>query len=47
MALIGGIFAAGQLEAFKDWVLSLHQRDVARLAEVSFTESVSFGLSGC
>ena len=38
-ALLGGIFAAGKLEAFADWALSLHQRDVLRMADISLTGS--------
>ncbi len=32
-ALVGGIFAAGQLEAFADWARGLQQRDVLRLVD--------------
>lgn len=32
-ALVGGIFAAGQLEAFAEWALGLQQRDVLRLVD--------------
>jgi NTE family protein len=38
-ALVGGIFAAGKLEAFADWALSLHQRDVLRMADISLARS--------
>ncbi len=38
-ALVGGIFAAGKLEAFADWALSLHLHDVVRLADVSLTRA--------
>jgi NTE family protein len=35
-ALVGGIHAAGQLEAYRDWVRTLTQRDVLRLLDPSF-----------
>ncbi len=34
-ALVGGIFAAGELDGFAKWALGLHQRDVARLVDVA------------
>lgn len=34
-ALVGGIFAAGELDGFATWALGLHQRDVARLVDVA------------
>ncbi|MRJ02851.1 MAG: patatin [Epsilonproteobacteria bacterium] len=35
-ALIGGLFAAGGLERYKEWVLELDAFDVARLLDLSF-----------
>jgi NTE family protein len=35
-ALVGGLHAAGQLEAYTDWVHTLTQRDVLRLLDPSF-----------
>ncbi|HWT94137.1 MAG TPA: patatin-like phospholipase family protein [Solirubrobacteraceae bacterium] len=34
-ALVGGVHAAGELDAFADWALSLTQRDVLRLLDVA------------
>lgn len=34
-ALVGGIFATAQLDAFAEWVLTLSRRDVLRLMDVS------------
>lgn len=34
-ALVGWIFAAGELDGFAEWALGLHQRDVARLVDVA------------
>jgi len=36
-ALIGGLYACGKLEVFKEWVLSLDLLDVAKLIDFSFT----------
>jgi len=36
-ALIGGLYACGKLEVFKEWVLSLELLDVAKLIDFSFT----------
>ncbi|RLA60413.1 MAG: patatin [Epsilonproteobacteria bacterium] len=36
-ALIGGLYASGKLEVFKEWVLSLDLLDVAKLIDFSFT----------
>lgn len=35
-ALVGGIWAAGRLEAFTDWALGLRRADVVRMLDVSF-----------
>ncbi len=35
-ALIGGVYAAGELETYKDWVTALEKRDVLRLLDLSF-----------
>ena len=35
-ALIGGLYAAGGLQAYKEWVLSLDAFDVAKLLDISF-----------
>lgn len=35
-ALIGGIYAAGELEAYKHWVTALSKTDVFRLLDLSF-----------
>jgi NTE family protein len=35
-ALIGGIYAAGRLEAYRDWVRPLQRMDVLRLLDLSF-----------
>lgn len=36
-ALIGGVYAAGKLDAYRDWVLPLHRLDVLRLLDWTFT----------
>ncbi|HSO98895.1 MAG TPA: patatin-like phospholipase family protein [Solirubrobacteraceae bacterium] len=38
-ALVGGIYAVGQLDAFAEWVMTLSQRDVLRLMDVSLARS--------
>lgn len=38
-ALIGGIFAAGELEVYEHWVTALQKIDVIRLLDISFTPS--------
>lgn len=38
-ALVGGVLAAGELEAFSEWALSLHTPDIVRLMDVSRTRS--------
>lgn len=35
-ALIGGIYAAGKLDAYKEWVISLDKRDVLKMLDLSF-----------
>ena len=36
-ALIGGIYAAGQLETYKQWVSALHKTDVIRFLDFAFS----------
>ena len=36
-ALVGGMYAAGQLEAYRDWVSALQRLDVLRLLDWTFT----------
>lgn len=36
-ALIGGLYACGKLDAYKEWVLGLDLLDVAQLVDFSFT----------
>ncbi len=36
-ALIGGVHAAGKLDAYRDWVLPLHRLDVLRMIDWTFT----------
>jgi len=38
-ALIGGLYAAGKLEEFKEWVLALKALDVAKYMDLSFAKS--------
>jgi NTE family protein len=38
-ALIGGIYAAGELDTYKHWVKALQQMDVLRLVDFSFRRS--------
>ena len=35
-ALVGGIYAAGRLDTFTEWVSDLHRLDVLRLLDISF-----------
>ena len=37
-ALIGGLYAAGKLEAYKEWVLSLDFIDTIKLVEISLSD---------
>jgi NTE family protein len=41
-ALIGGIYAAGELDAYENWVRALQRRDVARLLDWSFSKGAMF-----
>ena len=41
-ALIGGIYAAGELETYARWVKALQQIDVLRLLDFSFSSSGLF-----
>ncbi len=36
-ALVGGIYAAGQLDVYKNWVTALDKTDVLRLMDLSFS----------
>ncbi len=38
-AVVGGVFAAGEPDAFADWALGLSQRDVLRLVDVKLAGS--------
>jgi NTE family protein len=35
-ALVGGIYAAGKLDAYKEWVTSLDKKDVVKMLDLSF-----------
>jgi len=37
-ALVGGIYATGQLEAFKKWLISLDIREILRLTDVTISK---------
>ena len=41
-AVIGGIYAADELDVYREWAFSLTQRDVVRLLDLSFTVSSLF-----
>ncbi|NJN47968.1 MAG: serine protease, partial [Candidatus Competibacteraceae bacterium] len=41
-ALIGGIYAAGQLDAYTEWVHGLERHDVLQLLDLSFGSSGLF-----
>jgi len=41
-ALVGGIYAAGELETYADWVCALERRDVVRLLDWSFSRGAIF-----
>jgi len=41
-ALVGGIYAAGELETYADWVCALEKRDVVRLLDWSFSRGAIF-----
>ena len=36
-ALVGGLYASGHIEQYRDWVLTLRQRDVFRLVDLSLS----------
>jgi len=36
-ALVGGIYAAGKLDAYKDWVVTLDKGDVIKMLDLSFS----------
>ena len=36
-ALVGGVYAAGQLEPYREWITGLRQRDVLRLVDLTFS----------
>lgn len=38
-ALVGGIYAAGELQSYRDWVCALRQTDVLRFLDVAFRSS--------
>jgi NTE family protein len=42
-ALIGGVYAAGGLEAYRDWVLGLSKFDIVRLLDVTLTRGAIRG----
>jgi NTE family protein len=41
-ALIGGIYAAGELDSYKEWVLALEKMDVIRFLDLSFSSEGLF-----
>ena len=41
-AIVGGVYAAGQLDAFTDWASALRKRDVLRLLDFSFSGGALF-----
>lgn len=41
-ALVGGIYAAGELESYRNWVCALEPFDMLRLLDVSFSGSAIF-----
>ena len=41
-ALVGGIYAAGRLDAYIDWVTALHKSDIVRLLDWSFDRGALF-----
>lgn len=41
-ALVGGIYAAGELESYKQWVLALEKMDVIRFLDLSFSSEGLF-----
>ena len=41
-AVVGGIYATGKLELYKDWVTSLKKLDVIKMLDISFTKKGLF-----
>ena len=41
-ALVGGIYAAGQLDTYAEWVCELQRRDIVRLLDLSFSRGSLF-----
>jgi NTE family protein len=41
-ALVGGMYAAGELDAFKRWVIALEKSDVARFLDLAFSSQGLF-----
>jgi len=41
-ALIGGMYAAGQLDTYSKWVMALEKKDVIRLLDISFARKSLF-----
>jgi len=41
-ALVGGIYAAGKLDSYKEWVLALEKMDVIRFLDLSFSSEGLF-----
>ena len=41
-ALVGGIYATGKLEDYKNWVCALETFDILRLLDLSFSGSAIF-----
>ena len=41
-ALIGGMYAAGQLDTYANWVMALEKKDVIRLLDISFARKSLF-----
>ena len=41
-ALVGGIYAAGELDSYKEWVLALEKMDVIRFLDLSFSSEGLF-----
>ena len=41
-ALIGGIYAAGELDLYAEWVCALKRNDIIRLLDLSFSKKSIF-----
>lgn len=41
-ALVGGIYAAGKLDAYTEWVCALQRRDIMRLLDLSLSQGALF-----